>query len=728
MLDLKRVGPLGMLGIFLATMTAQAQQTPNQFPQAPQTPSQNGPDDQTIRFVLPTVTVTAQKEPENVEESPVSVTAVTTETLQQSGATSVSEAAQFAPNTFFTEFTARKLSIPSFRGIGSSNPNNPAVTTYIDGVPQLNASSSSIELVGVDQIEFVRGPQSALFGRNTLGGLINITSVRPSLTDWSGDIAAPFGNFDLRDVRGTVSGPLMTDTLALGVSAGYSGRDGFTRNDVTGHNVDSRSAAFGKVQLRWTPAPNWEVRGLLSGERARDGDYALYDLGALRADPFHVSHAFDGLTDRDIVAPTGLVSYTGRTIDFSATTGFVSWKTQDLTGLNYTALPLITRDDNEQDHQFTQELRLASAKNAPLAVSDRVGLKWQTGIFLFTQNYAQDAVNSYAPLVLSPLLAFPVAQTSPQSSLDDRGIGVYGAGTLTFGSKLDLTIGVRTDRENKTASLNTFYSPAIAPAAAVDAERDFTDVSPQFTVAYHPAAGQIVYATAARGFKAGGFNAASPAGSESYGEEHSWNYEGGAKSSWLGQRLAVNGAVFYLNWSDLQVNVPNPLVPAQFYVANAGRATSKGAEVEVTARPLAGLDVFGGIGYTNARFGSGSVSGGVNVGGNRLSNAPDYTINAGVEYSREVAHAVTLYARGELVAYGDYEYDDANTVGQSAYSLANFRGGARRRNVFAEAWVRNAFNTVYIPVAFAYPGLAPSGFVGEDGPPRTFGIRAGVMF
>ena len=106
---------------------------------------------------------------------PISVTAVTRGTIEGAGVQQVSDAAIFAPNTYFTEFTARKLSNARFRGIGSS-PNNPGITTYIDGVPQLNANSSSIELLDVDQIEFVRGPQSALFGRNTLGGLVNITS------------------------------------------------------------------------------------------------------------------------------------------------------------------------------------------------------------------------------------------------------------------------------------------------------------------------------------------------------------------------------------------------------------------------------------------------------------------------------------------------------------------------------------------------------------------------
>jgi len=276
--------------------------------------------------------------------------------------------------------------------------------------------------------------------------------------------------------------------------------------------------------------------------------------------------------------------------------------------------------------------------------------------------------------------------------------------------------------------VNTFFSPAIAPPSAVDAERSFNDVSPQFTLSYHVKSENTVYATAARGFKAGGFNAASPIGSESYGQEHSWNYEGGVKTSWWGQRLAVNAAVFYIDWSDLQVNVPNPLVPAQFYVANAGTATSKGFEIELNARPGPGLDVFASVGHTSGHFGSASQSGGANVSGNTLANMPDMTGNAGLQYSRHLAGAVSAYGRAEVVSYGKFFYDDANTASQSAYALANFRVGVRAPRVFVEGWLRNAFDTAYVPIAFAYPGLAPSGFVGESGAPRTGGIRAGVTF
>ncbi len=129
-------------------------------------------------FQAPTVIVTAQKEPADAQTLPVSVTAVPGETLSNAGITVIREAAIYAPNTYFADFTARKLSNPRFRGIGSS-PNNPSITTYLDGVPQLNANSSSLDLIDVEQVEFVRGPQSALFGRNTLGGVITVVERAP---------------------------------------------------------------------------------------------------------------------------------------------------------------------------------------------------------------------------------------------------------------------------------------------------------------------------------------------------------------------------------------------------------------------------------------------------------------------------------------------------------------------------------------------------------------------
>lgn len=699
------------IGFCVVATTARAQST------AAQGATQGSP------IALPTVTVTAQKEPANIQRVPVSVTVVPADWLQLGA--SVSDAGIYSPNTYFSEFTARKLTNPRFRGVGAS-PANPSITTFIDGVPMLNANASNVELMNVEQVEFVRGPQSALFGRNTLAGLINVVSARPALTGWTGQVAVPVGNYSSREVRASASGPL-TDRLAFGASIGHSRREGFTSNQITSNDLDSREGTAGKAQLLWTPTDTWETRVIFSGERARDGDYALSDLGGLRDSRYLTSRDFEGNTDRDILSTTLLTRREGRRVAWTTTTGFVRWKTRDVTDLDYTPLPLVRRDNREEDSQFTQEIRVASAEAAPVKVGGSVALAWQAGGFLFTQDYEQLAVNSYSPFVLSPLVSFAVSQATPEAAIDDVGVSLYGQGTFTVREKLDLTAGARFDREHKQAVLITSYSPMIAPASTIDTEETFSTVSPQFAAAFRLRPAHTLYASAARGFKAGGFNPASPSGSEAYGEEYAWHAEGGIKSAALGGRVRVGAAAFWIDWHDLQLNLPNAQSPGQFYIANVGAASSRGVELEATGRAHPNLDLFGSFGYTRARFGDGTASEGVDVSDNHVPNTPDYTATLGAHLSRPVTPAATMYGHGEVVFYGAFKYDDRNLAQQDAYSLANFRGGIRGRYLFAEGWVRNAFDSAYVPVAFAFP-LARSGFLGESGRPRTFGITAGVRF
>jgi iron complex outermembrane receptor protein len=200
------------------------------------------------------------------------------------------------------------------------------------------------------------------------------------------------------------------------------------------------------------------------------------------------------------------------------------------------------------------------------------------------------------------------------------------------------------------------------------------------------------------------------------------------KTAWAGGRVTTNASVFTIDWDDLQLNLPNPMVPGQFYIANVGTARSTGVELELNARAHARLDVFGTLGYTHARFGDGATSSGVDVSGNDIPNTPEYTASLGAQFNHALTGAVGLYGRGEVAFSGAFRYDDLNREGQEAYALANFRAGVRGRYVFGEFWIRNAFDTEYIPVAFAYGALAPSGFVGEMGRPRTYGVSGGVTF
>ena len=706
-------GTMLLAGVLALAAYAVAQPVP-QEPKEDKGPS---PEEPTTE-----VTVTARKQPENLQDLPLSDTVITRETIANAGVRTVNEASQYVPNAFIVEFSARKLSNPRFRGIGAS-PLNPGVTTYFDGVPQFNASSSSIELLDVDQIEFVRGPQGALFGRNTVGGLISITSIRPSLSQSSGMLFGTLGNYSMGELRGSYTAPIIEDKLGFRLGFGYGKRDGFSTNTVTGNSVDDRRAFFGKGQLLWKPSPDKEVRLILTGERDSDGDYAFNDLATVRATPFRVTRDFEGFTTRSLTAPTLLFDQKGEKVNFSSISGLVSWRTQDLTDLDYTIAPFATRNNREKDTQFTQEFRWASAQDAPLNLSDNWKLKWQAGVSYFKQNYDQNTANTLNP----PLGPLPGFQSLSAAALDDRGVGAYGQATFTAGEKLDLIAGLRADYESKQALLTTSTNPAFGPPLVQNLRDRFTEVSPQIGAAYRLRPSRLLYGTISDGFKAGGFNPASPPGTQIYNEEKSRNYEIGLKNSWNGGRVTANLAAYYIDWNNLQLNVPFG-APGQFFISNVGNASSKGLELEVKAQMRPGLDLFAGGGLMRTRFGAGSTANGVPVAGNKLPFSPDYNAHIGAQYFRAIGGQKTLYARGEGIFYGKYQYDEQNTASQNAYALANFRAGIKSNRWFGEAWIRNAFNKRYVPIAIPYPGLAPSGFIGEPGAPATFGLTAGFYF
>ena len=207
----------------------------------------------------------------------------------------------------------------------------------------------------------------------------------------------------------------------------------------------------------------------------------------------------------------------------------------------------------------------------------------------------------------------------------------------------------------------------------------------------------------------------------------------GAKTTWLEDRLKVNLAVFHISWDHLQLNLP---IGQTYYIANAGDAESTGVELELHARPVRNWDIFGSIGYDHARFGNGTTSihtdangtnTTVNIGGNDLIFTPDFTASAGTQYSWVLGPDARIFVRGEINGYGSYFYNTANTESQDSYWLTNLRAGYRTSNWFMEAWVKNAFDTDYIPVAFEFPN-GQSGFIGENGAPRMFGLRTGFNF
>jgi len=665
------------------------------------------------------IQVTARRWSEPLQAVPGSISVVSSAMVQAAGVQSVREANYGVPNLTLPDFSARWLSFPYIRGIGSGR-NSPAVTTIIDGVPQLSYVTANQELLDVGRIEFLRGPQGSMYGRNALGGVVNVTPAQPS-EELSARVTAGFGDYNLRDVRATVGGPVGKE-LGGSLSLGYNARDGYTTNDITGHSLDTREALFNSAQLAWAPAGPWTMRFSVTGERDRDGDYGLGDLTALRANPHHVAHDFEGYNNRDLAQPVFTAVRKGHAFDLTSITAWQWWRISDLSDTDFSALDLLRRGTREEQQAWLEEVRVSAPAETPLALGAHTSVRWLAGALAFTSRDTQDQFTHYSA-TFAQGLGVPFGFTQHDTALlRNTGVSPYGQVNLSFYQRLDLTLGLRYDFEHKTADLNGYSDPALQPGTPVAAARDYHQTSPQVSLAYHLTPALLCYATAAKGYKSGGFNAPAPAGKTAYNEELSQNYEAGVKTAWLRNRVTVNACLFHTAWDDMQLDVP-AAQPGVFYIDNAGRATSNGGEVEVTARPLTGCDLFGGVGLLDTTFKPGSQSGGTDVSGKELPFAPRTTWRVGAQLAHTAPGGIHQFARLEVLGTGKFFYDAANGASQANYALTNVRLGAEKGRVRLEGWVKNLFNTKYVPVAFPAPlPTLPSGYAGESGAPRTIGL------
>lgn len=645
---------------------------------------------------------------------PLSATVSNAVTLESAAVRSVKDAAIYAPNTFMTELSARKYSNPYFRGIGASAM-NPGVITYIDGVPQFSANSSNLELLDIQQIDFMRGPVGALYGRNSVGGLIHLNSSRPTLSTWSGNTESTFGNYGLYDFRGSLTGPLIQDQLGFSFAGGYREREGFSHNASNGADIDHRSAWFGKGQLLWQPNEDLEVRLILAGESAKDGDYALQDVSALRQQERQLTRNFYGHTSRDVIQPTLQITYHAESYDLISNTGLVWWRTDDLTDFDYTDQPLLIRRDHERMLTLTQEFRLQNPTGSPIALAPHASLQWHAGLFLFHSQYRQNAANT------SDIGFLPVAETLSQSRLNQSGIGFYGQGIITLWDQLDILAGLRLDIEHQ----NTKAIQTITPGSTqiVDAASTFAALSPQLAISYRFQPELMGYLSLAGGSKPGGFNVD---GSGEFSNERTWNYELGIKGHAFRNDLNYTLAVFYTDIQDMQISQIEST--GSYINTNVGNARSQGIEFGLDYRYSDCLMFFGSTSWQDARFTSGTIIDSMSINDRNLPYAPEYQVTLGILTEQPLRRGVTIYARADIQLCGAFKYSAQNNTGQDAYTLANFRLGIRCASWFSELFMNNAFNIDYVPVAMNYPIFGSPRLIGENGAPCTFGLRVGMKF
>jgi iron complex outermembrane recepter protein len=684
---------------------------------------------------LDSVWVTAQKKKELLQLVPFSITALSGTQVQDYRLWNSRDITAITPNLYAAS-SGDNRNVVSIRGITSTSY-DPAVATYIDGVNQFGLDTYIAQLYDIERIEILRGPQGTLYGRNAMGGVINIITRQPSgRTQGFGEIS--IGNHGQQRYGAGFRAPLVRDKLFAGVAGLYDGRKGFYTNDLNGKDFDRQHSISGNAYIKYLVNPKWSI--LLNVKQTNNRNHGTFPLvngvEEAFANPFHLNqNAVTKMIDNTFNSSLS-VNHTGPHVHFSSQTAYQSnhrYYDNPIDG-DFSPIDGVTIINNYGDawnkvKVWTQEFKFTSPVASPSPLS------WTAGVYGFIQHNPVKQATRFgedADLVGAPDKNFSIINTSKGKSY---GMAAYGQLTYAINKLIDITAGLRYDYEQKKQAVLSEYQhdpnpdPQFALVPDTTATAHFDALSPRVSVYIHLTPSQHVYVTYSRGYRTGGLTQVGSDPSApplyAYDPEYSNNMEAGMKNTFFSNRLRVNLSAFYTTITDVQV--PTLVLPDAITVTrNAGKLTSAGAELEVAAVPLKGLQTEYAVGYTHAEYKKGKIAQygtEVDLTGNRQLFTPEVTSMLALQYSYPLfaKQMAKLVVRGEWMYIGKQYFDLANQIEQKGYSLLNTRFGVTSTHVDIMGWVRNAGNKKYMAYAYDFGAV-------HLGDPVTFGVTVTGKF
>lgn len=682
---------------------------------------------------LDAVTVTAEKKEEALQQVPVSITSISSSEVSDYRLWNTKEITAIVPN-LYSNNSGDERNVTSIRGITTTSY-DPAIATYIDGVNQFSLDTYIPQLLDIERIEVLRGPQGTLYGRNAMGGVINIITKQPTNTA-NGFVELNFGNYTQQRFSAGIRTPIVKDKLFFGASAMHNKRNGFYDNEFYNNSFDKQHGITGNYYLKFLPTPKWAFTLNVKHQNNRNnGAFPLvFGVDEALSNPFKLSQNAVGKMIDNTLNASLVINHVGEGFNFTSQT---SWQNNhryynapldgDFSSLD--AVSVINNYGNDWNNVkvITEELRFTSPSNS---VSP---LKWTAGSYFFHQNNPTKQATFYGKdsfVYHVPDIDF---STINISKAKNTGIAFYGQVNYSITKKLELIAGLRYDYENKKLAVRGEYEKEgvgnFVTLPDTSAKAHFNAVSPKFGINYHATANNNLYATYSRGYRTGGLTQLSSDPSQPplypYKPEYSNNIEAGIKNNFFKDRLRINITAFLTLVTNTQV--PTLILPEAITVTkNTGKLTSKGAELEVRSTPVNGLQLDYNFGYTNAKYKSLKVSSNgesVNLEGKRQIYTPGITSMLAAQYSYilNAKHQIKLVARGEWFYIGTEYFDLANNIKQSPYSLLNTRAGISSKYVDVFFWGRNLSDKHYIAYAYDFGAV-------HLGDPRTYGVTLMAKF
>lgn len=661
------------------------------------------------RSVIEEIVVVARKREESLLEVPGAVSAFSAEQIKDQTVSDLTDLGSKIPNVLMSSggSSGTVAAGITVRGISSQSAGPgfpPGIGVYLDGVFLGRDRAFNTVLNDIEAVEVLRGPQGTLYGKNTIAGAINIRTKAPT-NEFSADADLTYGTDDLVQLRGTVNLPLIEDRLLLRVSGLAKDQDGFIENRLTGDDQGEIEARGARARLLFKASETLEL-DLQADYFKQDDDLVLETLQtiALPFPPYNQLPAND-VDDRSVALNTP--DFGER--DLQGVSGRITWDIGDYELVSISAYREYDSDFGDDsdgveldefnvgreenfDH-FTQELRLSSPGTNRF--------NWILGAY-----YEEEDLESFRRLRLGPQFPTPILMLPPIPNqetastdvfIDGESFALFGSFTYDLTDELELSGGLRYTSEEKDISYTQLPTQIesgaifafVVPIPELVDSYDEDEVSGDVSLSWEASPGNVLYGRYSRGFKAGGFQAdvISPpatAGSIDFDPEFVDAYEIGYKGVIVDGRLLLNAAAFYYDFTDKQEQVNTGV---SFIVSNAGETENYGAEIEVLARLMEGLDLQASLGVLDAEYKAFPDGGGLGVDydGNDLAGAPEYTGSVNLQYVRPIGSGLELYLRGEVDFRDGFFTDPANNPNLEIDSatFVNARVGLRRED---QAW------------------------------------------
>ncbi|AIT79455.1 MULTISPECIES: TonB-dependent receptor [Novosphingobium] len=584
------------------------------------------------------IVVTAERREVSLQEAPLSVSAVTSETLKAANITDITGLNGSVPGLVVARSGGGERII-TIRGIGSETPENtntqPGVSYHIDGVYIFNSIAASAAFIDVAQVEVLRGPQGTLFGQGSTGGTINVVSIEPSTDALSGNVSAGIGNYKYMEGSGALNVPL-SDTLAIRGAIQYTKHDGYAyATKVPGvdkYDLDDQDETGWRIGAKWSPAPNFSITLNTVQYDSKTNGPAQKNILDPDTDPRVLTQDYPGRSEVKTELYTGVIKWETPFATIKSITGYQklhseqAWDADGLdtelffantynpisfTGVSYDHVPLWASDTES----WSQEINMTSNGNGPF--------NWVLGgVYLHSKN--SQYINEYRSdddNFLQPALPVDTAFDDPLvgnltyaelSSIKRELYAFFAQGTYEVTSQLKLTAGVRYNHDKASGAYDSlsggtsnqtsgaYMQPASTGSRKADAWTGKVALDYQITPE------NMVYASWTRGFKPGGINSASASGGSfsvlpTYKQETVDSFEAGTKNRFMDDTLQINASAFLYQYKNMQFLEEDPILYGEG-ISNAPKARVYGLELESTYVPTDGLRFDASLSWLEGKF------------------------------------------------------------------------------------------------------------------------------